>query len=101
MPAIAARAFKARCSGSGTLRNWIIFDMLQAYFHVLHMSIGLVLYRENGRPHPEFISYNSHACEHRIPKRSSRLLENPDVDALVVSFGRSCNRVLFCYWEPC
>jgi hypothetical protein len=27
IPAFGARAFKVRCSASGTCRSWIIFDM--------------------------------------------------------------------------
>src|SRR5215469_5860598 len=38
MPARAARAFNVRCKPSGTLRSWIIFDMLLTYFNVHHMS---------------------------------------------------------------
>src|SRR5512145_1402898 len=35
---MAARTFSLRCRGSGTFRIRIIFDMLLALSHVLHMS---------------------------------------------------------------
>src|ERR1019366_806157 len=38
MPSRAARDFRVPCTWSGTSRTWIIFDMLLAYNHVLHMS---------------------------------------------------------------
>ncbi len=39
MPIIAALAFRARWSASGTFRTWIILSMLLAYLHVMHMSM--------------------------------------------------------------
>ena len=39
MPSRAARDFSVPCTESGTFRTWIIFDMLQPYKHVEHMSI--------------------------------------------------------------
>jgi len=42
MPSRAARDFRVPCTCSGTFRTWIIFDMSQAYKHVLRMSIAEV-----------------------------------------------------------
>lgn len=63
MPASAARTLSRRCNSFGTLRIWIITDMLSAYEHVLHMSIDQV-----ARDH----SVRARFPEHRLDFRALR-----------------------------
>src|SRR5579864_6042267 len=49
---MAARAFNRRWRASGTLRSWIIFDMLITYFHVEHMSTLIILAKRTGAVGP-------------------------------------------------